>query len=269
MRVGQKFEEKKILIKGLEANYKIRGAGEPILILHGWGGSSDSWISVQKILTAQKFKVIVPDFPGFGKSKTPREPWHVDDYVEWLKNFIKEVKKYNGEPAEPFFLLGHSFGGRIAIKFTAKYPERVKSLILCSSAGIKPEQALKQKVLFCLGRLGDYLFSQRPLIRFKDGARNIFYQIIRQRDYLKANGTMKETVKKILEEDLLDFLPKIKTKTLILWGKLDKMVPLKYAYIMEEKIPNSRLIILPGIGHSPQLDVPEKLAKTIVQFLQP
>jgi len=268
MPINREFEEKKFLIKGLEANYKIRGAGRPILILHGWGGSSDSWISVQKFLAEQRFKVIVPDFPGFGKSKTPKKPWKVDDYVEWLKNFIIEIKKYNGGFAEPFFLFGHSFGGRIAIKFAVKYPEKIKSLILCASAGIKPEQTLKQKIFFILGRLGDYLFSQKPLIRFKDGARNIFYQIIRQRDYLKANGTMKETIKKILEEDLLDFLPKIKTKTLVLWGKLDKMVSLKYAYIMEEKIPNSQLIILPGIGHSPQLDVPEKLAKTIVQFLR-
>jgi len=261
MSISQGYEEKKIIINELETNYKISGTGNHFLILHGWGGSSDSWIYCQKILRDRGFKVIVPDFPGFGKSKTPKEPWSVDDYVQWLKNFTEKT-----EIQTPFFLLGHSFGGRIAIKFAVKYPEKIKSLILCSSAGIKPEKTLKQKLFFYLARIGDYLFSQKPLRRFKDGARNVFYQAIRQRDYLKANGTMKETIKKILDEDLLDCLPKIKNKTLIIWGELDKMVPLKYGYIMKDRIPDSRLIVLPKAGHSPQLDYPEKLAEIIFQF---
>lgn len=263
MPISSEFGERKILIGELEANYKIAGKGKPFLILHGWGGSSDSWIYVQELLAKESLKTIVPDFPGFGKSKTPKEAWNVDSYVEWLKNFIEKIKIN-----QPFFLLGHSFGGRIAIKFAIKYPEKIKKLILCSSAGIKPEQNFQRKFLFYLARIGNYLFSQRPLRKFKNGARNIFYQMIRQRDYLKANGVMKETVKKILDEDLLDFLPKIKNKTLILWGKLDKIVPLKYAYIMKEKIPNSKLIVLPKVGHSPQIDLPEKLAEIIAKFIK-
>ena len=80
--------EEKLLINDLEANYKISGDGQLILILHGWGGSSDSWNEVQKILTEKGFKIIVPDFPGFEKSKSPKEAWEVSDYVQWLKNFI-------------------------------------------------------------------------------------------------------------------------------------------------------------------------------------
>lgn len=260
--------EEKLLINDLEANYKIAGKisgdGQQFLILHGWGGSSISWILVQKILAEKGFKVIVPDFPGFGKSKSPKEPWEVSDYVEWLKNFIEKMKI-----KKPFFLLAHSFGGRVAIKFSAKYPEKIKALILCSSAGIKPEKKLSTKIFYYLGRAGDYLFSRRPLLKFKDGARNTFYQIIRQRDYLKAKDTMRETVKKVLAEDLLKYLPQIKTKTLIIWGKIDRMVPIKYAYIMKEKIPNSKLIILPKIGHSPHLEIPEKFTEEILQFTKP
>ncbi len=231
--------------------------------MHGWGGSSDSWIEVQKILAEKEFKVIIPDFPGFGKSKTPKKSWEVSDYVEWLKDFIEEMKI-----KEPFFLLAHSFGGRVAIKFSVKYPEKIKALILCSSAGIKPEKKLQTKMFHYLARVGDYLFSQRPLLKFKDGARNTFYQIIRQRNYLKAKGTMRETVKKVLAEDLLEYLSQIKNKTLIIWGKLDKMVPIKYGYIMEQEIPNSQMIILPKIGHSPHLEIPEKFTKEILQFIK-
>jgi len=269
MQISQGVEEKKIVIKGLEANYKMAGKGLPFLILHGWGGSSDSWVFVQNQISKQGFQVIVPDFPGFGKSPAPKTPWNVDSYVNWLNDFIIEINKTRGELAKPFSLLGHSFGGRIAIKFAVKYSEKIQSLILCSSAGIKSKAGLQQEIFYYLARMGDYLFSQKPFRRLKNRARNIFYKVIRRKDYLKASGVMKETIKNILRENLLDYLPKVRNRTLILWGKLDKMVPVKYAYVMKDKIPNSQLIILPKVGHSPQLDIPEKLSQILTKFLKP
>ena len=79
---------------------------------------------------------------------------------------------------------------------------------------------------------------------------------------------MKETIKKVLDEDLLSDLSKIKTKTLIVWGSVDKMVPLKYAHIFKEKIENSRLEIMPKVGHSPHLEDPKKLSEIILKFLK-
>ena len=263
MLISQVLEEKKILIKGLEANYKVSGQGPAFFILHGWGGSSDSWINVQKVLAGEKFQVIIPDFPGFGKSLTPKEPWEVNNYVEWLKSFIEQMKVKT-----PFFLLGHSFGGRIAIKFAARYPENIKALILCSSAGIKSKKSFKNKMFYYLGRIGEYLFSQKPLLKFKNGARNTFYQIIRQRDYLQAKGVMKETVKKVLAEDLMGYLSQIKAETLILWGENDRMVPIKYGYIMAKEISKAKMITFPKIGHSPHLEIPDKLAKEILLFIK-
>ena len=122
------------------------------------------------------------------------------------------------EIREPFFLLGHSFGGRVGIKFSVKYSEKIKALILCSSAGIKPEKNLKTKTLYYIGKVGDYLFSKKPLRKFKDEARNTFYKIIRQRDYFKVKGNMRETIKKVLVEDLFGYLSQIKSKQLITWG---------------------------------------------------
>ena len=90
------MHEEKILIDGLKINYKIAGQGPAILILHGWGGSSDSWISVQEILAKEGFKIIVPDFPGFGKSETPFEPWGVREYSNFVLNLTKilELQKF-------------------------------------------------------------------------------------------------------------------------------------------------------------------------------
>lgn len=255
------MKEEKILINGLEVNYKIAGQGQPILILHGWGGSSDSWLSVQGILANQGYKVTCPDFPGFGKSKTPFEPWDAGDYLKWLNNFIDTLD------FKKIFLLAHSFGGRIGIKFSAKYPEKLKGLILSNSAGIKHPPSLHQRIFWLLAKIGNLLFSQRPLIRFRERARNVLYNLAQRKDYLEAEGTMKETIKKILADDSTSDLSQIKTPTLIIWGQKDRMVPLKDAYIIKEKIPNSKLIILPKVGHSPHLEVPEKLSEIIIQFL--
>lgn len=255
------MEEKTLLMNNSKVNYKIAGSGPAILVLHGWGGSSDSWVAVQGILAKQGYKVISPDFPGFGKSKTPPKSWGVIDYAKWVNEFANLLN------LKRFFILAHSFGGRVAVKFAINYPERLCGLILCDSAGIKPKPGLKTKIIFGLARIGNAIFSPRHLARLKDGARNLFYMFLRHRDYVKANGIMKETIKRVLAEDLLPDISQIKAKTLIIWGGADRMVPVKYAYIFKEKIANSELQILPKVGHSPHLEVPRHLSRTIINFL--
>ena len=254
--------ERNILINGLRVHYKIAGEGPAVLILHGWGGSSDSWLEVQRILADKGYKVICPDLPGFGQSITPPRPWNVKDYSNFVLNFTKQLG------IEDFFLLGHSFGGRISIRFSIDHSEKIKKLIFCDSTGIKPKPGFKTRVIFGLAKIGNALFTPKILRRFKDAARNIFYLFLRHKDYVKANGTMKETIKRVLEEDLLTDLPKIKTKTLIVWGGADRMVPVKYAHIFNQEIKDSQLEILPKIGHSPHLEVPEVLSQKIKEFIE-
>lgn len=261
------MREVKTSINNLTVNYKIAGEGPAFLVLHGWGGSSDSWLDVQKTLAEQKYRVIVPDFPGFGKSITPGQSWSIKEYIVWLNDFIKDIKDSQGFE-EPFFLLGHSFGGRVAIKFAGLYPERLKKLILCDSAGIKAKPDFKTRIIFAISKVGNAVFSPQILVRFKDAVRNVFYFFIRNRDYVKAKGTMRETMKKVIGEDLVSDLSNIKTPTLVVWGEKDKIVPVKYAHIFKEKIKDCRLELLPEIGHSPHLEVPKKLSQIIISFLK-
>ncbi|MFH1582158.1 MAG: alpha/beta hydrolase [bacterium] len=262
------MREETILIKGLEVNYKIAGRGPAILVLHGWEGSSDSWLEVQNMLSKQGYAVLVLDFPGFGKSVPPNKPWSVGDYTEFLHSFIGKVEKREKEFNSPFFLLGHSFGGRISIKFCLKYPEKVKKLILCDSAGIRQNYDFKGFLIFLTARIGNALFTPKIMVRFKDSIRNLFYKLIRNRDYVKAKGVMKETIQKVLEEDLLPKLKNIKHKTLILWGSKDKMVPLKYGYIFNKNIKGSQMEVIKGIGHSPHLECPERLSRLMSNFFK-
>ncbi|MDI6883016.1 MAG: alpha/beta hydrolase [Patescibacteria group bacterium] len=229
---------------------------ETLLILHGWQSSKEKWQQVKVAFEKGGVEVIVPNLPGFKPETELNKPWNLDDYIEWLKNFSQDRKS--------FFLLGHSFGGRIAIKFAAKHPKRLKGLILVSAAGIKPKKTLWLFLISIIAKIGNK-FSFLPFFSF---FRKLFYKfLVRKKDYFEVKGTIKETFKKVVKEDLTPYLSKIQTPTLIIWGKNDKITPLKDALLMAEKIKNSKLEILENIGHTPHLENPQLLAQKIKTFV--
>jgi len=254
--------EKKISVNNLEINYKVLGEGIPLLILHGWGASSDSWMEVQEKLAKEGYRVICPDFPGFGKSQNPPSPWSVGDYANWTLGFVDSLGLDN------FILLSHSFGGRVAIKFSVFHPDKIIKLILCGSAGLKLKPGVKAGMTRMLAESGNVVFNFWFLRIFKNLFRNIFYLFIRRNDYVKAEGVMRETMIKVIEEDLLSFLSQIKSKTLLVWGEDDKMVPLKCAKIFNKNIKDSRLAVFSGVGHGPHFEVPNKLVEAVINFIK-
>src|SRR3989344_6646864 len=112
------MEEKKILIKDIETNYKVFGqglpaqTGRPMIVLHGWGSNSARWEKVAELLGEKNIQVFVPDLPGFGQTPEPKTAWDLNNYVEWVKEFSEKIPELN----HGFFLLGHSFGGSLAVK---------------------------------------------------------------------------------------------------------------------------------------------------------
>lgn len=227
---------------------------ENLLILHGWGSCAQNWQQVKELLENKGLKVLVPDLPGFGENPPPSQSWLIDDYVDWVKDYSEK------QNISPFFLLGHSFGGRIAIKFAAKYPEKLQGLILASAAGLTKRKSFKNFVFFVLAKLGKLVF---PQLFFK----KIIYKLAGSRDYFAAQGAMKETMKKIISEDLKPYLPKITTNTLIVWGAQDKLTPLADAYLIKKEIKNSVLEVIPNIGHRIRLEAPDILVQRIIEFI--
>lgn len=256
------MKEEKIIIDGLEINYKIAGQGEPLLIWHGWGGSSDSWQKIQEILS-QNFQVFSLDLPGFGKSSNPPNSWRVDDYLSILSNFI-EKKSLND-----FYLVGHSFGGGLAAKFTAENPQKVKALVLTGAAIFRSKKRLnwRQKIASGLAKFGS-IFERMPLIgkSLYPLARRFIYRFAGVHDYSRANSVMKEIFKNVISEDLSSCLPQIKTPTLILWGRNDKSTPMQDALAAQKLIFGSQLKIIKKANHSPHLTQPEETARSISSF---
>lgn len=258
------MEEKNVFIENLKINYRIAGSGPAILLLHGWGSSSDSWIEVQEALSKEGYFVVCPDLPGFGKSDLPKFPYSVSDYQKIIIEFAKNIFS---DSSSDLILLGHSFGGRISIKIAAEKSLNIKKLILCNPAGIKVKPSIKSQIIILIASLGDLIFSIKPFKKLKHSARNFFYFFIKRRDYAKSKGIMKKTIKKILNEDLSSILDKIESETLLLWGEKDKIIPLKCSRIFKEKIKNSHLEVIPKVGHSPHLESPLILVKKIIYFL--
>ena len=232
-----------------------------LLILHGWGSCAKNWSRVKELLENQGYKIYLPDLPGFGQNSSLLKPWSLDDYVEWVKEYSEK------QNLSQFFLLGHSFGGRVAIKFAIKYPKKLLGLILVSAGGAESSETLKNLEKRVLKSFSSLMkkFCFLPGYQF---FRKFFYKfVIRKTDYLKAKGTLKETFKKVIQENLIPYLNEIKTDTLIIWGKKDKLLPVREGILMHRKIANSKIEILENIHHNPHLEEPEILVQKILNSI--
>lgn len=244
----------------------------PIIILHGWGSSSAAWEVTKQLLEKsrlpagrQGYQVLVPDLPGFGKEPPPKKPWSVSDYVDWVLDKFGQLDK--------FVLIGHSFGGRIAIKLAAQSPEKVEKLILTGAAGIR-FASLKERMkitLFLLGSKIFNLFFYLPPFNFiKPLSRKILYYLLGAKDYVGLhNETIKETFKKVINEDLVSQMRQIKVPTLLVWGEKDLVLPLYHAKLMQKEISGSKLEIIKDAGHwFPYKTHPEIFVEKVLEFLR-
>lgn len=249
-------------IGGIKTRFRVKGEGSPILILHGWGASLSSWEKVQEKLAQKGFEVYCPDLPGFGKTEKLAAAWDLDDYSNWVDEFCEYFKLNN------IIIIAHSFGGRITIKLNqSSFKERIKKNILIAPAGVKINLNKKQKTLSFISKIGNSILSL-PLLRiFKGRIKKIFYLILPKMDYIEASPVMQETMKKVIEKDLTPLLSNIKKETILIWGKKDKMVPVRVSEIFKKEIEKTEVNILTKNGHSPHLEDPQKLIEAIIKYL--
>lgn len=254
------MEEKILSFNGLQVNYKTAGTGPAILILHGWGRGSDSYITVQEQIALAGFQVVVPDLPGFGKTNPPQTVWGVDDYTDFVFQFARVLG------LQTFVLLGHSFGGQVALKVAVLHPELVQSLILYGAAVIRRNPSLKTRIVRYIAKAGNMMFFVWPLSMIQGIARKALYRILGNKDERYSKGIMKQVREKILRQDLSAFLEKVKVPTFIIWGDKDVMTPVQDAYILKERIQDSFLEVIPNAGHRVHQEAPEQFVRHIVHF---
>jgi len=259
------MEIKRTTILGLNARYLETIPDDTkatIVVLHGWGSKIESWEGVARLLEIAGFRVLVPDLPGFGETEEPKTPWKVDDYINFLNNFLESLD------VKDFILVGHSFGGQIAISYASSETNRAKALVLMGAARIEHRKKLKVKIFGIISAVGDLPFKIPPLHMAKPVVQKIWYKITGERDYYRASELMKETMKHVLAETVGHRLESIKIPTLVLWGEADKATPLEDGESIKEKIAGSKLITFPGAGHAINLERTNEVARKIGEFVE-
>ncbi len=232
-----------------------------ILVLHGWGGSKKSWEEWVKCFGKKKYKIFVPDLPGFGGEKAPKRPWYVSDYADWVREYMK--KRHLVRPV----VVAHSFGARIAIKMCSSDKNVFSRLFLVGAAGIKRPPGLKVRVLRVIAKTGKTILGIFRLNSVSTFFRKVVYTAAGTHDYETAHGAMKQTFTNVVDEDLRDLLHDIRVKTHIIWGDRDSYVPIKDAHLMHKKIRGSTCEIIKDGKHGLHLQMPEVLASKIKKYL--
>ncbi len=239
----------------------MKPKGKPLIFLHGWGSSSLNLKKPIKILS-KDFLVFSPDLPGFGKTTPPQKPWKVSDYARFILEFAQK------QNLKKFFLIGHSFGGRVAIKMAAKSPKKIEKLCLCNASGVGRPSFSKRLPFYILAKLGKLLFSIWPFCFIQTFARKLLYKLAREKDYLQIKGKMRQTFKNVIAEDQSKEAKKIKVPTLILWAERDKQTPLALGKKMHSLINNSQLIIIPNATHGLPFLEPKTFARHVLAFFK-
>lgn len=247
-------------INGLDTHVVEAGRGDPVLLLHGWGTSSESLAPLAGALQ-DSFRVLAVDLPGFGWSQAPPAAWGVAEYAAHVERLMQETGVARAA------VVGHSFGGRIAIRLAAEHPERVHRLCLVASSGIRPRRGPGYYARVAAAKLARWFFS---LPGWGAAGRRMISRVygrLGSRDY-RAAGPMRATLVKVVNEDLTPLLPAIQAPTLVLWGDRDQEVPRPAMEIMAARIPGARLRVFPGAGHFPFADAPEEVGRAVKAFLR-
>lgn len=238
-----------INIRNININYIQYGSGSDVVLLHGWGQN----IAMMKPIgdrLQKNHSITILDFPGFGESEEPKTALTVYDYCEILEELLKKLK------VKKPVIMGHSFGGRIAIIYASR--NEVEKVVLFGSPCIRKEvkPSLKLRMLKSLKKI--------PGINKLEGfAKNH----MGSRDYKNASEIMKKILVNVVNEDLSECAKKINVPTLLIWGDRDTEAPVEDAKELEKIIPDAGLIVLPNSTHYAYLENLPQVINILNNFL--
>ena len=241
--------------------YEKYGTGQHnIIILPGWGDTRGTFNNLINILK-EHYTVYIIDYPGFGNSVFPNRDLDIYDYANLIKSFI--IKSNITNP----IIISHSFGGRISIILSGLYNMSIKKMILIDSAGIKHKIKLKLKLKQCIYKMLKKASFVLPK-KLRQIYLNKLINLFGSSDYKNLNPNIRKTFIKVINEDLTKYLRNINTSTLLIWGENDKDTPLEDGKIMNIKIEDSGLVIIPNANHFPYLEYPYYISQIILEFLK-
>lgn len=253
--------DKYINIDGIKIHYEETGRpdGQPVLLMHGWGCTLETVRSIASALE-QGLRVINIDLPGHGKSDEPPSVWGIEEFTNLIEKFATILK------LDRPILIGHSFGGRIAILMSSR--NDVEKVVLIDAAGIKPRRGIDY-----YWKVYTFKLIKKMLLLLygkERGARKVESWRSKKgsSDYRNSTPMMRAVMSKCVNEDLKSVMPMIKAPTLLIWGESDTATPIEDAKTMERLIPDAGLVVFPKCGHYSFLDNPIGFKAVIREFLK-
>ncbi len=268
-------------VHGYRRAYRMMGSGPALLMLHGIGDSSESWLPVMQAL-ARDHTVVAPDLLGHGGSDKPRADYAVAAYANGMRDLLDILG------IERATVVGHSLGGGVAAQMSYQYPERCERLVLVASGGAGRDvtpllrlaaaplaevflapmhwsvtRPLVGAALSLLGHLGNDLARDREhvnrlLARLPDGDAQVAFTRT-----LRSVVDWRGQVVTMLDRCYLaEAVP-----TLLVWGDRDGVIPVAHAHRAHQAMPSSRLEVFPGAGHFPHHADPERFVALLAGFV--
>jgi pimeloyl-ACP methyl ester carboxylesterase len=273
--------EARVSIPGGSLTYTIAGAGEPILLIHGLGGSRRTWRHMMAPL-AQSNTVIAVDLPGHGDSQAPAGDYSLGAHAVALRDLLMMLGFTRAT------VIGHSLGGGIAMQFAYQFPERLSRLALISSGGLGTELSLVLRaatlpgassvvagITYLPAGLGHLLQPALWVVPglvarddtgpLADAMRSLSCARQREAFFATARAVIDWKGQKVSAERQLAMLNDL--PVLVAWGSMDKIIPPHHHQALVSRLPGCHVVEIPGAGHFPHETAPSTLAPALAAFV--
>lgn len=255
----------------MSLHVEVRGAGAPLLLIHGWGMHGGMWDEVAEIL-AQDFRVLAVDLPGHGRSSKsePAPSSALDAIVDALSTHFDE----------PLLVCGWSLGGQVALRWAEREPEKIRRLALVASTpcfvgrdGWECAMAAETLAQFAAALQQDYAMTLRRFLALQvRGSANERELLARLRESLFSRGepdmeALRIGLEILRDCDLRESLSQIAQPTLVIAGERDTLTPPQASRYVAEHLPCARLEVIEGAAHAPFLSHPERFVGSLKRFL--
>jgi pimeloyl-ACP methyl ester carboxylesterase len=257
--------DKTITVFGQSIHYFDMGSGPVVVLLHGLGSRKEDWLPVLEPM-AQKYRLLVPDQIGFGRSDKPLLDYSIQTYVDFLNEFLRQLK------VEKASLVGESLGGWIAGLYVAEigggaHLIPVEKLVLVDAAGLKQDQPipdLNPSSLAAMRGVMEAVFYDTSWLN-EDALRKIFTDKLAAHDGYTVRSLLGNPTRE--KERMDDRMRSIKVPTLVVWGKQDKLLPIVSGERYAAGIAGAKLVSFEKCGHVPAIEKTEEFLAAVVAFL--
>jgi pimeloyl-ACP methyl ester carboxylesterase len=274
------IEHKFIDIHGERLAYYDEGDGEPLLLIHGMAGSSQTWREILPRL-ARHYRVIAPDLLGHGQSAKPRTDYSLGAFAVGLRDLLDELDVPSAT------VVGHSLGGGIAMQFLYQHPDYFRRLILISSGGLGQDVGWILRLLSAPGaelvmpviapgfvvRAGETVKSRLTSLGLRSPRGAEIWNAYSSFNDARTRESFLRTLRSVVDYrgQSVSALNRLQLRaglpTLAIWGEDDTIIPVDHAYAALEARPDCRLEVLPNVGHFAHVEAPVEVVDLIDDFI--